>query len=258
MLRLGKERSMVARFVLAFAVFVLALGVPGSPPTLAAGSDGETLYVTNCSGCHGVNGQGAVNIAPPLAKNPFVTGTADKAIRAVLGGMIGPVTEHGRTWNGSMPVWQGTLTNAQLAAVLSYIRRSWGNRAAPVTAAQVAAVGRVSAGQPSAPKVTLAAASLYATNCSGCHGANGEGAINIAPPLAKNPYVVGDPKRVIHTVLNGLIGPVREKGATWNGSMPAWQGTLSDAQVAAVLTFIRDSWGNRAAAVTAGQVAAVK
>jgi mono/diheme cytochrome c family protein len=96
------------------------------------------LYLTNCSGCHGANGQGAVNIAPPLAKNPYVTGEPNKVIQAVLGGMVGPIKERGATWNGSMPPWKGTLSNAQLAAVITYIRGSWGNKAKPVSEAQVA------------------------------------------------------------------------------------------------------------------------
>lgn len=239
--------------VLGFGVLVLALQAPSSAPILAAGGSGQSLYLTNCSGCHGVNGQGAVNIAPPLAGNPYVTGDAKKAISAAIGGMIGPVNEHGTTWNGSMPSWRGTLSNAQLAAIISYVRSSWGNKASAVTPSQVAAV----AGSASAPAPPVSdAALIYATNCSGCHGASGQGAVNIAPPLAKNAYVVGNPNNVIRTVLGGLVGPVKEHGATWNGSMPGWQGTLSNAQIAAVISYIRGSWGNNAKRVTAQEVAA--
>jgi mono/diheme cytochrome c family protein len=126
--------------VLAAGVLALALQAPSSTATLAAtGADAELLYMANCSGCHGANGQGAINIAPPLAKNPYVTGDPKKVIQAVLGGMAGPIKEHGATWNGSMPPWKGTLSNTQLAAVITYIRGSWGNKAKPVSEKQVAA-----------------------------------------------------------------------------------------------------------------------
>jgi mono/diheme cytochrome c family protein len=251
--------------VLGVGVLGLVLQAPSSAPALAAtGADAELLYMANCSGCHGANGQGAVNIAPPLAKNPYVTGDPKKVIQAMLGGVAGPINEHGATWNGSMPSWQGTLSNAQLAAVITYIRGSWGNNAKPVSEKQVAlqahAVSSSPRQTPSSAATSVAtsadAGSLYLTNCSGCHGANGQGAVNIAPPLAKNPYVTGDPKRVIQAVLGGMAGPIKEHGATWNGSMPPWKGTLSNAQLAAVITYIRGSWGNKAKPVSEKQVAA--
>lgn len=250
-------------------VAVLVLGVPllvlQGPPsvTFAASVNGEALYLVNCSGCHGASGQGAVNIAPPLAKNRTVTGAPTVAIDAALGGLAGPVTERGKTWNGSMPSWQGTLSNEQLAAIITYIRGAWGNGARPVTASQVA--GRASIIAPSSPapaSATQAARvngeAVYLENCSGCHGASGQGAPNIAPPLARNAYVTGNPTAVIHTVTGGLAGPVQEHGATWNGSMPPWRGTLSDAQLAAVISYIRGAWGNSAKPVTAAQISATK
>lgn len=104
---------------------------------------------------------------------------------------------------------------------------------------------------------TGSGAQVYSQNCSSCHQANGEG--NAAfPPLAKNPVVTGDPKTVIHIVRNGLTGPVKVNGKTFNGQMPAWKSQLSAGDVAAVITYIRSSWGNKASAVTAAQVAADK
>jgi len=236
----------------------------GTPLPSNSATGGASLYETNCSGCHGTSGQGAVNIAPPLAKNPYVTGDPKKLIRAVANGVIGPVKERGATWSGSMPPWQGTLSNVQLAEVISFVRRSWGNNAPPVTERQVASLesgASVAAQAPSsAPTtaVTASAQALYATNCSGCHGTNGQGAVNIAPPLAKNPYVTGDPKRVVRAVASGLIGPVKERGMTWSGSMPPWRGTLSDAELAAVISYIRTSWGNKSTPVTASLVSSIR
>ncbi len=100
-------------------------------------------------------------------------------------------------------------------------------------------------------------AQVFATNCSSCHGASGAGVPGAFPPLAGNPYVVGDPALVIHTVAYGLTGPVKVNGKTYNGSMPDWKGKLSDADIAAAITFIRSSWGNKATPVSAADVAKV-
>lgn len=100
-------------------------------------------------------------------------------------------------------------------------------------------------------------AQVYSQNCQSCHQANGEG--NSAfPPLAKNPVVNGPATAVIHIVKNGLTGPVKVNGKTFNGTMPAWQKQLSDADIAAVITYVRSSWGNHGSAVTAAQVTATK
>jgi mono/diheme cytochrome c family protein len=76
------------------------------------------------------------------------------------------------------------------------------------------------------------------------------------PPLAHNPVVTGDPKKVIDIVNNGLTGPTTVNGATYNGQMPAWKGNLTNKQIADVITYIRNAWGNKATAVTEAGVAA--
>ena len=75
------------------------------------------------------------------------------------------------------------------------------------------------------------------------------------PPLAGSEYVLGEEERVVRIVLHGLGGPVTVQGQTYNGAMPAWADQLSDAEIAAVLTYVRTSWGNRAEAITAERVA---
>ncbi len=101
-------------------------------------------------------------------------------------------------------------------------------------------------------------ASLYTTNCSSCHQANGKGQSGVFPPLAGNAVVTGTPDKVIGIVKNGHSGKLVVNGITYNGQMPAWKGTLSEADIAHVVTYIRTSWGNSASAVTAAQVTAVK
>ncbi|MHB1551536.1 MAG: c-type cytochrome [Vulcanimicrobiaceae bacterium] len=110
-----------------------------------------------------------------------------------------------------------------------------------------------------ASSATLAAgAKVFSTNCSSCHQAQGTGQPGVFPPLAKNPTVNGDATRLVHIVKYGLSGSVAVLGTTYNGMMPAWHSTLSDADIAAVLSYVRSSWGNKAAPISASQVAAVK
>ncbi|HEY0384340.1 MAG TPA: cytochrome c [Candidatus Elarobacter sp.] len=124
-------------------------------------------------------------------------------------------------------------------------------------AAFVLAATAIPAANAAPRRAAAAGDKVFMANCAGCHGANGQGAPEIFPPLAANPFVSGDAKRVIHTVKYGLNGKIVVKGMKYDGQMPAWQGTLSDPEIAAVISYVRRSWGNKASAVTAAQVAAV-
>lgn len=101
-------------------------------------------------------------------------------------------------------------------------------------------------------------AAVYSNNCSSCHQSAGTGTAGAFPPLVKNPVVLGNATQVIHIVKYGLQGAIKVNGQSYNGQMPKWQGTLSDAQIASVITYIRSSWGNHASGVTQAQVSAVK
>ncbi len=90
-------------------------------------SQGQQVFTANCAACHGPEGQGG-GVFPALAGNEFLTGDPAQAIQVVL---------HGR---GAMPAFGGTLSNEQIAAVLSYERNSWGNEAGVITPEQVAQV----------------------------------------------------------------------------------------------------------------------
>jgi mono/diheme cytochrome c family protein len=91
---------------------------------------------------------------------------------------------------------------------------------------------------------------VFEDNCAQCHRANGAGLPATFPALNQNPLVAGDPEPVIATVLNG------RKGAL--GQMPAWKDKLDDQQIAAVVSYIRQAWSNRAAPVTPAMVAATR
>ena len=128
--------------------------------------------------------------------------------------------------------------------------------AVPAEAATTSGAG----GATGTPSTTNAnGQKVFSTNCSSCHGAQGQGMPGAFPPLDGNPVVTGDPHKVIGIVLDGLKGSISVNGATYNGQMPAWKGTLSNGDVADVITFIRGSLGkNHASAVTEAQVKSYK
>jgi ubiquinol-cytochrome c reductase cytochrome b subunit len=100
-------------------------------------------------------------------------------------------------------------------------------------------------------------AAVFAANCASCHQANGQGQPGVFPPLAGSQYVLGDKTKLGHILLYGLNGKITVKGGNYNGQMPAWKGQLSNDDIAAVITYIRSSWGNKASAVTTADLAKV-
>ena len=99
---------------------------------------------------------------------------------------------------------------------------------------------------------------VYMGNCVSCHLANGAGQPGLIPPLAGSEWVTGSEKRLAMVLLKGLIGPVKVKGAAFNGAMPPWEGALNDKKIAAVTTYIRQEWGNKAPGITPAQINAAR
>ncbi len=97
-------------------------------------------------------------------------------------------------------------------------------------------------------------AAVFNGKCAVCHQMTGKGIPNVYPPLAGSAIATGDPVLPIRIVLHGFNGPIERGGAKFNGVMQPWQNDLTDQEIADVLTFVRSSWGNTAAAVTAEQV----
>jgi len=84
---------------------------------------------------------------------------------------------------------------------------------------------------------------LFAGTCSVCHQSNGAGLPGVFPPLAKSDYLSGDVKRTINVVLHGLTGKVKVNGQDYNSVMPPMN-QLNDDEVANILTYVMNSWGN--------------
>ena len=97
--------------------------------------------------------------------------------------------------------------------------------------------------------------------CFTCHQPNGEGMAGQFPPLAGSDWVLGDKERLIKISMYGLMGEIEVNGIKYNNVMAPPgipPGSLTDDQIANVLTYIRNDWGNSASAVSAEEVAAVR
>jgi len=98
---------------------------------------------------------------------------------------------------------------------------------------------------------------LYNGTCSVCHQQNGEGLAGVFPPLANSDYLMADTRRAIEVVLNGLTGPVTVNGSDFNSVMPPMS-QLNDDEIANILTFALNSWGNEDGVISSDDVAAVR
>ncbi len=98
---------------------------------------------------------------------------------------------------------------------------------------------------------------LFESNCAACHQMNGQGLPGAFPPLAKSDYLTADKGRAISTVLKGLSGPITVNGKDYNAVMPMLS-YINDADLADILTYAMNSWGNEAGAVSSAEVAAVR
>jgi mono/diheme cytochrome c family protein len=112
-------------------------------------------------------------------------------------------------------------------------------------------------GAPAAPdQATMqVGAQIYADECSGCHTSSGKGAAGLFPSLNGSPLVQQtDPTSLLRVVLRGALSTATAPAPT-AGAMPSFSWLLGDDQVAAVVTYIRNAWGNAAPAVSASTVA---
>jgi len=98
---------------------------------------------------------------------------------------------------------------------------------------------------------------VYIKHCLTCHQADGGGVPNMNPPLTNTSYVSGDKTRLIKVVLNGFSDNVDIDGESYSNVMPAHD-FLKDREIAAVLTYIRKNFNNKAGPISAAQVKAVR
>ncbi|MDF7674571.1 cytochrome c [Acetobacteraceae bacterium ESL0709] len=145
------------------------------------------------------------------------------------------------------------MSDADLQAIAHFLKTLPASKKEQPFAADPAVGKELSEGH-----VTRVGARTYIDNCAACHLTSGKGYNDTFPALANNPVVnAADPSSLIHIVLVGDTIPSTAVEPT-HFSMPSFAHRLSDQEVADVVTFIRTSWGNKGAAVSADEVAKLR
>ncbi|MDP9018271.1 MAG: cytochrome b N-terminal domain-containing protein [Candidatus Eremiobacteraeota bacterium] len=252
--------------VVSFAVFFIIVMLSlFAPPGLDAKADPTNASFVPYPAWYFLSLFGLLAIMPPSLE---LVGTIIIPTLAIIGLMLLPWLDRStvRSFGSRAPIlWITTISIigvvalsiwSQMGILQKQAAAAAGGGGTPAAAAPAAPAS--SGNTASAPSGGAAApgagSKVYANNCSTCHGAAGAGVPGAFPPLAGNAYVTGDKAKVIGVLLNGLHGSISVNGQTYNGQMPAWKGSLSNKDIADVVTFIRASWGNTAAAVTEADV----
>ncbi|OEZ54532.1 cytochrome c [Duganella sp. HH105] len=113
-------------------VVVAALAAGASAPSraqdAAAPAEGKALFLKNCAACHQASGKGIPGAFPALAGNSFVQGKGAEVATVLLKG------------RGGMPDFSDSLSDHEIATILSFVRSNWGNRATPLSESEVLAL----------------------------------------------------------------------------------------------------------------------
>ncbi|GGQ04194.1 cytochrome c oxidase subunit 2 [Shewanella litoralis] len=246
-------------------------------------AEGEQVYAATCAACHQATGAGISGAFPSLIGSPVITGPVSGHIEMVMHGKPGT----------AMQAFSAQLSLQQIAAVITYERNAWGNNTGdtvqaadisnyanngaatsqPTVAAQVTdtanavadtvadtvtdaanqaaeAVDKVVTPEAS-PTLTMEqlmaeGEQVYATTCAACHQATGAGIPGAFPSLIGSPVITGPVSGHIEMVMHGKPGT----------AMQAFSSQLSPRQMAAVITYERNAWGNNSGdAVQAADVA---
>lgn len=134
---------------------------------------------------------------------------------------------------GRMQSFGMKVNEEEKATLLEYLTTYLGPNPPPATPAPA-----------KAQKQALDGKAVFMQNCATCHGREGRGQPGYFPPLANNPDLHKDRLFPVLVVLNGLAGPIEINGAKYNGVMPPF-GHLSNAEVAAVVNYVREAWGEQ-------------
>lgn len=224
--------------VLTAALLLLAWSAAQDDASQAGGepASGQELYELYCASCHQEDGSGVQSRYPALDGSAVVTADPTAILTFPLQGP------------GRMPAFAKTLDDEQLAMLVTYVRSAWTNDAGSVDAMRVAEVREQTGAPAPLPRdVDFAWQDLgdqvYEDNCAACHQADGTGIQGAYPAFVGNGFVLADPDPVIQTLLNG------------RGGMPSFRNDLSNEQIAAVVSHIRNTWGNQAPPVIPEMVA---
>ena len=132
-----------------------------------------------------------------------------------------------------------------------------GDRAAPNLAAVTRAAAAAAGGTLTLTDQVAAGKALFNGTCSVCHQANGAGLPGVFPPLAGSDYLNADPHRAAGVIINGMSGKVTVNGKEYDSVMPPMN-QLNDDEVANILTYTLNSWGNKGGQVSTKDVKAIR
>ena len=263
----------------ALAAFALTAAVAQDASRLARG---KQIYQGSCQDCHLADGQGMPDLGvPPLVGSNFFANDKPRAIRILLYGLIGPIAVNGHMFNGYMtnlPMdvtfgLQDTSLDDRIADVLTFTMNSWGNQFGSVTSDEVISIRaddsvyRVRVPHPAddgrpantvAPSpVSNTAKSAYLTMCANCHRADGGKELQRPiPPLAGADWLSADNERAIRLLLTGMRGPIVVNNRSYNSLMPLQ--VFTDEQIAELVNYEMNAWGNNFGIVTTADVARVR
>jgi len=132
-----------------------------------------------------------------------------------------------------------------------------GERAAPNLAAVSEASASAASGTLTLEQQVKAGGALFNGTCTACHQADGKGLPGVFPPLAKSDFLAANPKRALWIVTHGLTGKVTVNGLDYNSVMPPMT-QLNDDEIANIVTFVLNSWGNPGGRMSASDVNAAR
>jgi cytochrome c oxidase subunit 2 len=202
---------------------------------------GQQVYQVHCQSCHQADGKGMPPAIPGMVGGKITTGPVSGHVDVLLNGIKGT----------GMQAFGEQLTNEEIAAVITYERNAWGNDKKAGELVQPKTIDQARGGaalaEPSQevvkPKVDTSqwdsktamavGKSVYDKNCQSCHQLNGEGMPPMFPSLKGSKVVVGPVSQHIQLLLMGVKGTAMASFA--------W---MSDEEIAGVITYKRNSWGN--------------
>ena len=210
---------------------------------------GETTYIAHCAACHQVSGAGLPPAFPALKGSPVATGSIAAHIDIVLNGKAGT----------GMQAYGKQLSMKQIAAVVTYERNAWGNNTGDaVQAADVKGAAKGSGNDTETPvavaemvaeeapvedltkvysedELMVMGEQVYMKACAACHQVSGAGLPPAFPALKGSAIALGDIAVHIDMVING---------SKKNAAMAAFGSQLTKTEIAAVVTYERNAWGN--------------
>jgi mono/diheme cytochrome c family protein len=158
-------------------------------------------------------------------------------------------------------IWLVTFLGVLLFWGGWYVQRYSGGYEALVFDEQATGLGGVKSNAVPVIDPYVLGKRLYGDTCAKCHQPDGLGLPSQYPPLAGSEWVLAPgPARMIRIVLDAAQGPIQVKGVAFNNTMTPWRDTLTDQQIAAIITFVRTQkeWGHNTSPVTPEEVAAIR